>query len=104
MTDYEKRVRVKHLLNDVPEATNDKVDSYLLLAQTKILNRLNNEKITTVPDKYAGIQIELAVRYFNRQGAEGETAHKENGIDRVYGSANDEDVLSEVTPYAKLVR
>jgi hypothetical protein len=103
MTEYEKRVRVKDALDNIPEATDKAVDYCLLIAKSKILNRLNNDKITEVPEKYVGVQLDLAVRYFNKKGAEGESAHDENGIKRVYGSVNDEDLLSEVTPYAKVV-
>lgn len=103
MTDYEKRVTVQHILDDIETATNAKVDYCLLLAKTAILNRLNNSDITTVPERYEGVQLQLAIRYFNRQGAEGEVTHNENGINRTYGSVNDEDLLSEVTPYAKVV-
>jgi len=104
MTDYEKRVRVQEALDNIETATNKKVDYCLLLAKSAILNRLNKESITEVPEKYVGVQLQLAVRYFNRQGAEGESTHDENGIKRTYGSVNDEDLLSEVTPYAKVVR
>ncbi len=103
MTDYEKRIRVQGDLDNIEEATDKKVDYCLLLAKSAILNRLNNDKITEVPEKYVGVQLQLAVRYFNRRGAEGEVSHNENGINRTYGSANDEDLLSEVTPYAKVV-
>lgn len=104
MTDYEKRVRVQEALDNIETATNKKVDYCLLLAKSAILNRLNKESITEVPERYVGVQLQLAVRYFNRQGAEGESTHDENGIKRTYGSVNDEDLLSEVTPYAKVVR
>ncbi len=103
MTDYEKRVKIKHDLGDIEEATNEKVDYCLLLAKKRILLRLNNAKITEVPDKYVGVQLELATRIFNRGGAEGEIKHDENGINRTYGTVNDEDILSEVIPYARLV-
>ena len=49
------------------------------------------------------LQVKLAVRYFLRRGGEGETRHSENGIDRTYGSVNDEDLLSEVTSFAKVI-
>ena len=35
-----------------------------------------------------GKQIEIAVYLYNKQGAEGQTAHSENGISRTYESAD----------------
>ena len=49
-----------------------------------------------VPEKYESLQCELALRYIDRMGAEGEQLHIENGIDRHYGSINEEDLLKEV--------
>jgi hypothetical protein len=41
---------------------------------------------------------------FNKRGAEGETAHSENGVSRTYQSANvSEDLLKEITPKAGVV-
>jgi hypothetical protein len=54
------------------------------------------DTVTDVPARYQRLQCKLAVRYFNRIGADGETVHLENGIHHHYGSANDEDLLQEV--------
>lgn len=37
-----------------------------------------------VPSQYERIQISIALELFNKMGAEGETAHNENGINRTY--------------------
>ena len=55
-------------------------------------------------NKYKDLQIRIAVEMFNKRGAEGETAHSENGISRSYASANvSEDLLKEITPKAGVV-
>lgn len=52
------------------------------------------------PDKYKALACKLAVRYIARRGAEGEITHNENGISRSYASADDDDLLGIVTPFA----
>ena len=55
-------------------------------------------------NKYKDLQIRIATEMFNKRGAEGETAHGENGISRNYASANvSEDLLREITPKAGVV-
>lgn len=79
---------------------------YLEKAKGVILRRLDPlgvVKPADVPDIYAMLQCELAARYYYRQGGEGEMAHSENGVNRTYGSVNDEDLLREIMPYVKVV-
>lgn len=62
-----------------------------------------NDSITEVPERYLTTQIEIAVYLLNKQGAEGETAHGENGINRTYESAYVPDsMLAGVTPIGKV--
>jgi hypothetical protein len=57
----------------------------------------NGDEISfEVPEKYEMLQCELATRYLQRRGGEGEITHNENGINRTYGSVNDSDLLQEV--------
>ena len=54
--------------------------------------------------RYYDLQIRIATELFNKRGAEGETAHSENGISRSYSAAwISEELLSEVTPKARLL-
>ena len=54
-----------------------------------------------VPRKYCRLQIEIAAYLLNKRGAEGETAHNENGINRSYESASiPESMLGRVVPFA----
>ena len=60
-----------------------------------------DEKI--VDPKYEDMIIPLALTAFAKIGAEGQTAHKENGIDRTYTSGGDypKDMLAEIIPLIK---
>ena len=52
-----------------------------------------------IEERYKDLQIRIAVEMFAKRGAEGETAHSENGVSRTYSSANvSEDLLREITP------
>ena len=59
---------------------------------------------TEIEERYKDLQIRIAVEMFNKRGAEGETAHSENGISRSYSSAGvSEELLREITPKAGVV-
>ena len=89
----------------------EKVDDNVLLdilesAKAVILSRRFpfGEQPTELEDKYKDLQIRIAVEMFNKQGAEGEIAHSENGISRSYASASvSEDLLKEITPKVGVV-
>lgn len=102
MTELDKIAYVKVLLGDTDDTSDDVISAYLRKAKMAILNRrfIVIPDKAEVPQKYHILQCELAQRYINRQGAEGETVHNENGINRSYDSANDEDLLSAVLPVA----
>lgn len=54
--------------------------------------------------RYENLQLRIAIELYNKQGAEGEIAHSENGISRTYSSAwISEELLSEVTPKARVL-
>ena len=102
MTDNEKIAMVQKLVEKDPDATSENVSVYLSLAKEKMLMRLYpfNDMQTVLPEKYDATQCELASRLFLRKGGEGESSHNENGVSRSYGSVDDEDILSRLTPYA----
>ena len=57
-----------------------------------------------IEPRYKDLQIRIAVEMYNKLGAEGETAHSENGISRSYASASvSEELLREITPKAGVV-
>jgi len=56
-----------------------------------------------VPKKYHYLQCEIAVFLLNKRGAEGQSRHSENGIDRTY-DGGDIPMLKNVVPYAGVIR
>ena len=88
------------------EATENVMLAKLAEAEYDIMHRLDPlgaVGLTELPTKYDMLAVKLAVRRFYKMGAEGETAHNENGVNRTYGSADDEDLLRAVMPYAKVM-
>ena len=103
MTDTEKLTMLKAMTGEKDESV---LSTYLSIAGNKILKRAYpfNSTVTVVPDRYAYNQVEIAAYLVNKRGAEGETAHSENGISRSY---EDGDVpptlLREIVPCASLI-
>lgn len=55
-------------------------------------------------EQYLDLQYRIAMDLFNKAGAEGETAHSENGISRTYESSwVSQQLLNEVTPYCGVI-
>lgn len=105
MTDAEKITYVKVFASD-DSLSDDLVSAYLADAKAAILRRRYPFGIPNDADVepiYEMLQVKLAARYIFRIGSEGETEHREDSVQRIYGSVNDEDLLMEVTPYAKLI-
>lgn len=90
MTNEEKITRLEMLIS--PDVAN----AGLLLALVEqaegiVLNQRYPFGIpegATVPTAYEHIQLQIAVELFSKMGAEGQTAHSENGINRTYESAD----------------
>lgn len=104
--DFEEKKRsLKILLND--DSIDDAILSlYLKLAGDKIISILfpygdGNE----LPSKYDFIQIELALYFINKRGAEGQISHSENGISRTYENADiPTSILNRITPYCGVIK
>ena len=106
MTQAEKIAMVQTLVENDPEATAQVVPVYLTLALNAMLERLFPYDTTKdsgdVPTRYDTLQCELAARYFLRRGSQSELNHEENGVNRTYGSVDDDDILKRLTPFAKV--
>ena len=106
MTDAQKIAMVQTIVQNDGDATDEIVVVYLQLALNKMLERLfpydSTKTVSDIPERYETIQCELAARLYLRRGGEGETSHEENGVNRTYGSVDDEDILSRLTPFAKV--
>lgn len=81
------------------------INAYIVEAGSAIINRAFpfRSDIVDVPMKYQSRQIEIAVYLINKQGAEGQTSHNENGYNRSYESASiPESMLVDIIPSAKV--
>ena len=84
----------------------DELEDILESAKAVILSRRFpfGDQPEELERRYNDLQLRIAVEMFNKRGAEGETAHSENGVSRSYASANvSEDLLREITPKAGVV-
>ena len=103
MTDAEKLQMVKSMTGETDEGT---ISTYLSIAGNKVCRKAYpfDPAVTIVPEQYAHIQVEITVYLLNKRGAEGQTAHGENGISRSY---EDGDVpptlLRDIIPFAAVM-
>lgn len=91
----------------------DSEDSLLSLllsqAENKVLNKrypfgYANEEKQLALEKYSDVVMDIAVFLYNKQGAEGQTGHSENGISRSYENAGIPDsFVQDIVPVAKLI-
>lgn len=99
--------KVKMLSPKTPE---DTVGVYLDMATQAILNKLypfsDSEEyygVDGLPMKYESLAVRICVYLIRKEGAEGQTAHIENGVHRSYESADiPQSMLNEVIPMAKV--
>lgn len=99
MTNNEKRTALAALL--APDTDTDEVlDTTLALAEAEILNRMypfGYEEGRTVPARYEMVQVQLAAELYTKRGAEGQTAHSENGISRSWPEKS--ALLARIAPH-----
>lgn len=90
MTNEEKITRLAVLIS--PDTADEKLLSLFVdMSEGIVLNKrypFGPPEGATVPSKYEHIQLQIAVELFSKMGAEGQTAHNENGINRTYESAD----------------
>ena len=101
MTEVEKLSLLRVMVGQPNEGdwADDVLISYLNIAGQKIINRAYpyDDTVTEVPRRYSYLQCDIANYLLNKRGAEGQTAHSENGVNRSYESADvPESMLSEV--------
>ena len=90
MTEMEKAERLATLISP-DTASPDLLTLLLGQAEGIVLNRrypFGVPENATVPAAYEHIQIQIALELFAKMGAEGQTAHSENGINRSYEAAD----------------
>lgn len=104
MTIYEKERMLASLMGADPDTDGELLKTHLNMAKSVILGLRYPFQDTSgmeVEDQYTMIQLRMAMYSLKRRGDEGETAHSENGVSRVYGSADyPPELLSLITPKA----
>ena len=105
MTSYEKLERLEMLTGASAEdeallsALLDEAGSAIILKAYPF-----RTDVTEVPPIYDVLHISIAQYLYNKLGAEGQTAHSENGITRQYGSADiPSEMLARVVPFAEVI-
>lgn len=97
MTDDDKLARFVLVTGESDE---DMSRSYLDHAAQAILERryplTEDRSMLSLPARYDALQVDIAVAMWARRGAEGESEHAENGVNRVYEHA--ESYLRRVVP------
>lgn len=101
MTQLERlKIRITEKVDDI------ELEDILESAKAVILSRRFpfGDIPLELEERYKDLQIRIAVEMFNKRGAEGETAHSENGVSRSYSSASvSEELLREITPKVGVV-
>lgn len=111
MTDAQKLTTVQTLIEDgsgyMP--SNETLNTYIQAAGNEILAWMYHlvggvpQDVTVVPSKYEGIQIYAVVVGWTHAGAEGETAHTENGVRRDFKYSDMLDYIhNNVLPYVRV--
>ena len=86
MTNEQKIEKLKVLISP-DTATDPLLLSLLEQAEGIVLNRRYPFGVrdgATVERRFENVQLQIAVELFNKMGAEGQTAHAENGINRTW--------------------
>lgn len=103
MTDLEKISRLEVLISP-DKASTDLLAILVEQAGDIVLNRrypLGVPEDAVVPRVYEHIQLQIAVELFAKMGAEGQTAHNENGVNRSYEAADvSPSLLRRIVPVA----
>ena len=92
MDTQSKLTVIKTMLNiPISDTTLDnEISVYLDMAKNEILNWMYINKperrteVRDVPTKYEMVEVQAVVNGYSHKGAEGETVHNENGINRTF--------------------
>lgn len=106
MTETQKLEQLKSLLDISGDSEDTLLVTLLSISAQKILDRAYpyDSTVTEVPARYHTKQVEIAVYLYNKRGAEGQTSHNENGINRSYESADvPESLMRGITPYVGVI-
>ncbi|MBE6890022.1 MAG: hypothetical protein E7485_08430 [Ruminococcaceae bacterium] len=98
--------QAEKLKRRLPEASDTDIED-LLDSTAAIINNIRNpfgEIPEEIEPRYNDLQLRMAVELFNKEGAEGQTSHSENGVSRAYSSAwVSSELLNEIVPKAAVI-
>lgn len=88
------------------DASHDqKLQLMLSRAESVIKHKRNWPDDEAMETRWNELQIQIALFLYNKQGAEGETEHVENGVSRYYENADiPNSLLNDITPLAVVVK
>lgn len=87
---------------DISDTSSDiKLNLMLDRAEMKIKERRRWPPDKPMESRWNELQIQIVIFLWNKQGAEGESSHTENGVSRTYENADIPDsLLNEIIPLA----
>ncbi len=90
MTDAEKLAKLRLMLDEGDDTSDEIANAYLAAAEKAVLNLAFpfGNGTDVMPEKYEYEQIEIALYMLNKRGAEGELAHSEGGTTRTFETAD----------------
>ena len=103
MTDNEKQAMLTAMTGETDTTV---LATYLSLAEGIVLERAYpfGDGTEEMPAKYDRTQVEIAAYMIQKRGAEGETAHSENGVVRQYSSSDVPlPLLRRITPQGEVL-
>lgn len=103
MTNEDKIARLEVLISP-DTASKELLEHLLWQAEGIVLNRrypFGSPEGATVTSAYEHIQLQIAAELYSKMGAEGQTAHNENGVNRTYEAADvSPSLLRRIVPVA----
>lgn len=103
MTDNEKLIALERMTG---EKEQEVLSTYLFLAGEIVTQKAYpfGDIPENFPSRYDGVHLEIAAYMLNKRGAEGETAHSENGVSRTYEDGDiPPTLLRRIVPMAGVV-
>lgn len=90
------------------EIDEDKLTDMILSAKEAILSArypFGRPENAEVPEQYLDLQFQIALAIYNKEGADYETSHTENGITRTWGTeAIPRYLLNQIVPVCGVTR
>lgn len=83
----DEKIDMVELMLDDPTISSDKIEAYLTAAEKEILAwrySYSKQVVSEVPAEYEMTQIHAVIAGLSISGAENQTQHSENGINRMF--------------------